>query len=204
MLQEPIDLGQEPGIGQPLGWGWDLWKEPEVALPCMGVADSPLLCCLLMSTGTQRIDVQAGSRPACPPTAPIMTLVLRAYSLQGTCASPQDLVSEPEHTLAVDHQKETYPCLTTHAGISCLGLLAFSICCRTWRQRWWRRGTRETAGSPEQQPGSAGDPENPGIMNSIACCLIFSSKRGPQGNRGMWESYFLLSFADGTSRGSYA
>lgn len=64
-----------------------------------------------------------------------------------------------------------------------------------------RPGKSKRAGS---KPGSAGTPENSGITNTIACCFIFSRMRGPEGSRGMWESYFLLYLANGTSSSFYA
>lgn len=56
----------------------------------------------------------------------------------------------------------------------------------------------------QREAGLAGTPENAGITNTRACCFIFSSVRGPEGNRGMWESYFLLCLANGTSSSFYA
>lgn len=47
--------------------------------------------------------------------------------------------------------------------------------------------------------GPAGNPENSGVAHTVACRFIFSGMRGPEGTRGMWESYFSLCLADGTS-----
>lgn len=53
-------------------------------------------------------------------------------------------------------------------------------------------------GSPGEA-GPAGTPENSGNTNTRARCFIFSHMRGPEGNGGMWEAYFLLCLANGTS-----
>lgn len=48
------------------------------------------------------------------------------------------------------------------------------------------------------------DSENSSIINTRECCFIFSSLRGPKGNRGMGESSFLLCLANGTSSSFFA
>ena len=48
-----------------------------------------------------------------------------------------------------------------------------------------------------------------GLLRTLASQIpgpgfIFSGMRGPEGSRGMWESYFLLCLANGTSSSFFA
>lgn len=71
------------------------------------------------------------------------------------------------------------------------GLPAAPPCAMAVMLPWWRKVGQGEWKAAQREAGSAGTPENTGITNTRACCFIFSGMRGPEGNKGMWESYFF-------------
>lgn len=66
------------------------------------------------------------------------------------------------------------------------------------------KGEQGNSEEAQNEAGPAGTPEKAGVRNARASCFILSSMKGPEGNRGMWESCFLLCLANGTSSSFYA